>query len=138
MTPNEKVGAKQMTELFFWGGHGDVGGSERPEAGNTTLRFLLDELETRGIVLNFKDDADIPTEYPDVSAVPRDPSLGTGWFSHILRWFTGIRVRDVKSVANMHASAIRRYVTVPDWRPEALQEIKEDILSLPLDLLRVS
>lgn len=62
MTYNEERGSEQLTQLFFAGGHGGVGGGDSEEwpLSDYALHWMVNELSRRGCGLAF-----------DVSRIPR-------------------------------------------------------------------
>lgn len=129
MTPTDSDRPGQVTTTFFWGLHGDIGGAERPIIADITLRFVLDELSRRECPLATISDA-VPLAYPDAAGAPRDPDPPRdGLFSRIYRMFTGLRVRDVQAVDQVHETAVARYKALESWRPKALERWEADILA---------
>lgn len=117
----------QVTELYFWGGHGGVGGSEprQPECGQITLRFLVDEMKERKLGLTFNMD-EIP-EYPSVDVEGRlAPPVG---IQAVVAKVLGKYIRPITDKNQVHPTAINRYQQVSSWRPLALEDISKDILS---------
>lgn len=128
MRPHFARPASQVTSRFFWGGHGGVGGGQADQRLNAdiTLRFVIDELSRRGCGLCF-DAALIPSAYPKEkvsNAIERETLLR----SRILRLVVGTQYRFVRSVEDVHWSAIRHFQTDKSWRPPALKKIEAKLM----------
>lgn len=126
MEENKTV-ANQLTQKYFWGTHGGIGGSEttEKEAGLTTLKFTLDEIKRRNLGLAF-DETQISTDYPDITT-KEVTALNAGFMSFFTR-FTGTYVRPIQTIEAVHKSAIERFQINDKWRPEALKNLAEQLL----------
>lgn len=124
MQAHARARAGQVTEKFLPGHHGGIGGGSRAELGlgRNALRFMLDELRRRGAPLAI-DEARLGRAR-DIYAPPvaRDSLADAA-----LRLVTGSRVREVGGVEWLHESAVRRWVRVEQWRPDALRGMEEAI-----------
>ena len=129
MKPNKVVGETQVSELYFWGGHGEVSGQF--ECGKVTLRYLVQEMRRRGLGLQLDSDK-IPVGYDLLAEQTPLPFSYTA-----LRFLTGREERNITSVMQLHSSAVWRYQKKPSWRPAALEPIRDDILAFKVteDLL---
>lgn len=118
----------QLTQLYFWGGHGGVSGSEprQPECGQLTLRFVIDEMSKRKLGLTFNM-SQIP-DYPDVDVEQRNaPPVG---IQAVVSRVLGKFIRPITDKSQVHPTAIKRYQQVSSWRPAALKNIADDILKM--------
>lgn len=126
MEKNENV-ENQLTQKFFWGSHGGIGGSESTEqdAGAITLRFTIEEIKRRGLGLAF-DESTVP-DYPDIT---REiiTVLESGLMSVMSRFDSYIRT--VSSPDLVHETAVKRFQVNREWRPQALKNIAERLMSL--------
>lgn len=117
---------EQLTQLYFAGGHGGVGGGDDHEwpLSDYALNWLVREMKRRGINLAFHEDC-IPEGSLEVGPKePAKPSM-TG---RLIGLFSARHVRMVNSVSQCHPSVALRYAAVPEWRPEALENISDDLL----------
>lgn len=121
----------QLTQRFFWGGHGGVGGGDgrQLESSSCTIRFLVEEMQRREIPLLFKMDK-IP-EYGDVESPV--PEVHSSRVMAFVEKITGKYVRPIPSVESLHPLAIRRYQKVPEWRPASLEHLHDEIMAYPLE-----
>eukprot|EP00180_Rhodochaete_pulchella_P003224 Plantae.Rhodophyta-Rhodochaete_pulchella.ctg5346.p1 GENE.Plantae.Rhodophyta-Rhodochaete_pulchella.ctg5346~~Plantae.Rhodophyta-Rhodochaete_pulchella.ctg5346.p1 ORF type:complete len:359 (+),score=44.87 Plantae.Rhodophyta-Rhodochaete_pulchella.ctg5346:40-1077(+) len=111
MTPSRDG---QVTEKWFPGGHGDVGGSTNQALSNIALKFMIGELANRGLGLVINS-----SEIPDGN--PLAPLDGGNFF---MRFVTG-PFREIPSFDDLHSCVKVRYAGVPDWRPENLEAFTE-------------
>lgn len=127
MEANPAVGADQLTQLFFWGGHGGIGGGDDRQltCSTITFRFLIEEMERRNLGLSFNKNT-LPDE-PDVSG-PHLNLSESGLIGFASNLF-GKYIRDVGSADNLHPSAVKRYQIVGDYRPDALKPYSDQVLS---------
>eukprot|EP00177_Eucheuma_denticulatum_P004825 GFKZ01008763.1.p1 GENE.GFKZ01008763.1~~GFKZ01008763.1.p1 ORF type:complete len:351 (-),score=43.65 GFKZ01008763.1:283-1335(-) len=124
MTAHEKRGKGQVTELFFPGGHGGVGGGEELEVklAENALRFVVKEMKRRGCGLEFRDEdlpagGDVEGEYKPRREISYE----------LLKWVGGVYVRDIRGVDICHESVVRRWARVTEWRPTALTGINQEL-----------
>lgn len=130
MQPSDASKPEQLTQVWFWGDHGIGGGDLRMrEPSRTTLHFLIDEIERRGIPLEFDKSKLPPRGDPLVPVLPKK-GFSIGDF---LASMLGNHVREVPSVAHMHPTAIQRYQQVQGYRPEALKHLEHEILAYDLN-----
>lgn len=125
------VGPEQLTQFYFPGGHGGVGGGDAHEEplSDNALRFMVEEIKRRNLGLAI-DMSKIPEGNVAVEAKTRN----SGTLIKIVESFTGKFIRPIASVDECHHSAVKRYQLVPDWRPESLKEIGAELLAMKLDL----
>lgn len=133
MEENENV-KNQLTQKYFWGTHGGIGGSETTEqdAGATTLKFTIEEIKRRNMGLAI-DESNV-ADYPDISCKEEVTALNSGFMSMFTR-FTGLYVRPIQSIEAIHKSAIKRFQINSAWRPGALNNLAEQLLSLRPEFL---
>lgn len=131
MSPAEETEPGQLTQMYFWGGHGGVGGGDARQitSATCTLWFLLEEMERRGLGLAFDKDS-IP-EAGDVEEKGED--MKSSWLMSTVGSITGKFVRPIETVDMVHPMAIKRYQNCSFWRPRALEKIKDDLLNFKLD-----
>lgn len=127
MDHNEEAGPDQLTQLFFWGGHGGVGGGDlrepEQESAKAALLFLIAEMERRGLPLQINKKA-LPDGFNDTVEVISLQTFST-WIQKLL---FGKYIRKVGSVDEIHPSAKLRYQKMPEWRPASLKYLEESIL----------
>lgn len=125
------VDSDRLTQLYFWGGHGGIGGGDarQLESSNCTIRFLVEEMERReiGLAMNM----DMIPEYGDVEKTGE--KLASSRIMSFVEKLTGKFVRPIESVDQLHKLAIRRYQRCPDWRPVALKNLHDDIMAKDVD-----
>lgn len=131
MEPDDDLGELQLTQLYFWGGHGGIGGgdSRQMTSSNCTLRFCVDEMQRRELPLTIDMEA-IP-KYGNIMEEGQDVKP-----SRVMKFvgkLTGKYVRPIESLDVLHPMAIRRYRKCPSWRPPALEELHDEILALDTD-----
>lgn len=116
----------QVTQLYFWGTHGGVGGGNSNETipSALTLKFVLQEMETRGLSLK----VDLDIESMELDAEAEIPSATDSYLDMLIRYFTGVSKRLIPSTDAMHADAIQRYQNVCSWRPISLKPLHQLIL----------
>lgn len=128
MEPHSSKGAEQLTQLYLPGGHSGVGGGDPREVRTAAnaLKFLVDEMERRGIALEF-DMAFIPKEYDiDIPPMEKRPFFS---MHNVMKTVAGEYIRDIKSLSEMHETVFERYKQVPTWRPRALDKWKDQLLA---------
>jgi uncharacterized protein (DUF2235 family) len=127
MVAHPDVGPDQLTQLYFCGGHGGVGGGDAVEwpLSDYALNWMVREMRRRGLKLAI-DMSKIPKGSLDVEPKESGPSA----LFQIIESVTGKNVRNVESVAHCHPSVAKRYAAKPGWRPAALEAMKQDLLSL--------
>lgn len=140
MNPTSDDDIKQLTQTYFWGEHGGVGGGDGTQIINaaTSLIFLVDEMERRGLGLAVNLDV-----IPESTMVPKKKvkapkSIGEhvmGGLIGMIAGVTGMHVREIKDIANVHPVAIKRYQEIESWRPPALAHLEEEILAFDKEKL---
>lgn len=120
------VGTDQLTQLFFWGGHGGIGGGDGRQlnCSDITLRFLIGEMEKRSLKLSIDKEC-IPDE-PD-NLVPVI-NLKNNIFENTIYLF-GRYVRTITSCKDVHSTAIVRYKKVDAYRPDSLKPLHDQLLA---------
>lgn len=120
----------QLTQMYFWGGHGGVGGGDirQQDASNCTIRFCIEEMARRGIALAI--DMDKVPEYGNVEI--EVPEIRSSRIMGLVENFTGKYVRPIPSIDLVHPLAIKRYQRVSDWRPDSLRDLEEELLAYEL------
>lgn len=105
MRLDERLGRKQLTQKFFWGRHGGVGGGNDYEKhwADITLRFLIEEMMDRELKLAFNKDH-IPYE-PDLLPEPISDA-SESWVDKFMRLIGGKNVRKIASVNDVHKTDI--------------------------------
>lgn len=126
MKANPEAKPGQLSQFFFWGGHGGIGGGDDRQipCSTITLRYVIDEMKERCPELEFADNF-LPDE-PDLESA--DAEFKSTGFLGFLFGFLGRYIRQVNSVNAIHPSAIKRYQLRSDYRPEALSGLSETIL----------
>lgn len=122
MVAHPSRGPDQVTEVFMPGHHSGVGGGSIRERhfSDNALRFLIEEIDRRGIEIGFN--RDMVPEEKDVNSVPIKLS-----FSYkLLRFAAGEQCRQISSIDALHESTFKRYNKVEAWRPEALKEYESN------------
>jgi hypothetical protein len=126
MVPSSSQRPNQLTQLYFPGSHGGVGGGSLLETklSESTLCFLAEEMARRklGLELNMRM---IPMGSPNV-APPPEASLR---FTNLL----GHYVRPVSSLMECYLPfVVERYHLQKTWRPEALKKFEEQLLAMEI------
>uniref|UniRef100_A0A7S1T6L6 T6SS Phospholipase effector Tle1-like catalytic domain-containing protein n=1 Tax=Compsopogon caeruleus TaxID=31354 RepID=A0A7S1T6L6_9RHOD len=109
----------QLTQLYFPGAHGGVGGgSKETEAlSDSTLQFLVGEMRQRGLGLDFFDDA-LPIGDP-TAVIPHAPPSAL-W--KLIGAISGRRIREIHNIDELHLPSVKaRYKACPEWRPPSLK-----------------
>lgn len=135
MFQNETV-TDQLTQKFFWGTHGGIGGSELTELenGKITLRFTVDEMKRRGLRLDIDDD--IVPDYPETAAEDKTLTAGKGGVFGVLTAVRGRFIRSVRDVRDVHHTVVERFQKNRLWRPEALMAIEKALLGADVNQLK--
>lgn len=122
----------QLTQLYFPGGHGGVGGGDDWEwpLSDYALAWMVREIRRRGIDLAFDPDG-IPEGSLAVGRKEPGKPTATG---RLINLFSARHVRKIESVAQCHAAVALRYEAVSDWRPDALADIGDDLLRAAAEL----
>lgn len=117
----------QLTQLFFWGGHGGIGGgdSRQEVCSSITINFLIEEMEKRELGLAI-DKSQLP-EPGDVESDIGDVSSSA--VMSFIEKLTGKHVRTIPSIEKVHPSVIKRYQSVSSWRPAALEPLEEELMN---------
>lgn len=121
------LGSDQLTQLYFWGGHGGVGGGDQQqlESSDCTLRFCVEEMQRRAIPLDLNMNQ-IP-EYGNIEV--EGPEVKSSRVMKFVERVTGKYIRPIPSLDLLHPLAIRRYRKCPSWRPPALRDLHDDLLA---------
>jgi hypothetical protein len=132
MGSHPEVGPEQVTELYFAGGHGGVGGGDKVEypLSNFTLHWLIREMERRNIPLAINRSA-----LPGGTVLLPPTERKQGMLFSAIQKFTGKHVRSIESVSQVHPSVFVRYNKYPSWRPPALDGLSGELLSIDEDRL---
>lgn len=127
MTACPERGSEQLTQVYLPGYHGGVGGGSAEEQGlaDNALRFVVEEMERRGIELELAMD-DVPNG--DAVGVELREPVGLFSLENVAKLVSGVYIRRIEAVDEVHESAVRRYVEKPEWRPRALRGLEEEIL----------
>jgi hypothetical protein len=130
MVPSSSQRPNQLTQLYFPGGHGGVGGGNLFERklSESTLLFLAEEMARRklGLELNM---SMIPTGSRDVAPPPVTPMNVT----NILASTLGDYVRPISSLTECYLPyVVERYHLQKTWRPEALKKFEEQLLAMDI------
>uniref|UniRef100_A0A7S1XHT8 T6SS Phospholipase effector Tle1-like catalytic domain-containing protein n=1 Tax=Compsopogon caeruleus TaxID=31354 RepID=A0A7S1XHT8_9RHOD len=126
MNAHPEVG-NQLTQLYFPGTHGGVGGgsSETEPLSDSVLHFLVGEMKRRGLGLEFVED-EIPLGDPTARIDPGKPSR----LWKLIDRLTGRRIREIHSLDELHLPSVRlRYKARSEWRPESLRAFDAQILA---------
>ncbi len=140
MDPTEGGSAQQLTQLYFWGEHGGIGGGDGTQIINssTTLTFVVEEIERRGLGLAVNLDLVPDNLMQQPRALPKPKSIGEQAMGMIIGFIaniTGSHVRVIDSIDKLHPVAIKRYQECKSWRPPALDGIKDEILEFDKEKL---
>lgn len=110
--PNDNV---KLTQLFFPGTHGGVGGGSAHQEGlsNCTLKFVIDEIGARRLNLEF-----------DMNRVPDGDPCQV--ITHAKKSMFS-EPRKIDGVHMLHDSVFVRYERLKEWRPRALTSIENDL-----------
>jgi hypothetical protein len=124
MIASPDVGPDQVTELYFAGGHGGVGGGDTVEfpLSNYTLHWMVREMERRGIKLAIN-----KKNLPEGSVDIEPHRKVQGKLFQVIQSITGRYVRPIESIKQCHPSVVERYRKHPEWRPEALEKIAAEL-----------
>jgi len=140
MNPTNDEDIEQLTQTYFWGEHGGVGGGDGTQIINaaTSLIFLVDEMERRGLGLAVNLEV-VPDEHMKPKKTePVQKSIGEhvmGGIIGMIANVTGVHVREITDIAAVHPVAIKRYQEIESWRPPALAHLEEEILNFPKEKL---
>lgn len=131
MEVDEDMDSGRLTQLYFWGGHGGIGGGDarQLESSHCTIRFLVEEMERReiGLAMNM----DLIPEYGDVET--SGETIASSRLMSFVEKLTGKFVRRIESADQLHKLAIKRYQRCPNWRPAALKNLHDDIMAKDVD-----
>lgn len=124
-------GRDQLTQLYFWGGHGGVGGGDARQStsADCVLRFCVEEMQRRGLGLAI--DMDRIPDYGNVEEEVEESR--SSMLMGLVERMTGRYVRPIESLDMVHPLAIRRFQRNPNWRPPSLRELEREILAIKLD-----
>lgn len=125
MDKHPEHGKTQVTQKYFSGGHGGVGCGDGAEllCSDITLRFVLEEIERRGLKLAF-DPSKVPS-MPDVTT-EGDP-ITRSFPKNVFFWALGKHIRPIQAIEDIHETAIVRYQNVKKWRPQALNPFQKTL-----------
>lgn len=131
MEPDDELIEGQLTQLYFWGGHGGVGGGDARQlrASDCTLRFCIDEMIRRNVPLAMN--MSLIPDYADVEE--SSPKVKSSKIMGFIEKVTGKYIRPIESVKMLHPLAIRRFQRCPDWRPLALRELHDEIMAVEIE-----
>lgn len=124
-------GDDQLTQLYFWGGHGGVGGGDERQvtSANCALRFCVEEMQRRGLGLEI--DMNMIPDIGDVEEDAETPKSSA--LMGFVERLTGKAVRKIPSIDVVHPLAIKRYQCNPRWRPAALRDLNDEILEAQVE-----
>lgn len=126
MSANPKIGEKQLTQVYFAGRHGGVGGGnarDEPLARNA-LRFMLEEMQKRGLKLDV-DVSGLPDSYR-TDVIPAGRASRLSLFG-IVGMTMGLRSRKIASADMLHETVLEMYRKHESWRPASLEAFKEEL-----------
>ena len=131
MDYDKEIGSDQLTQLYFWGGHGGIGGGDprQLESSNCTIRFLVEEMQRRGIRLYMN--LDLIPEYGDVEA--DSENIKSSWIMGMVEKVTGKFVRPIENINQVHNLAVKRYQRCPRWRPPSLNGLHDELIAKNID-----
>lgn len=134
MEPCDDKTPEQLTQLYFWGEHGGVGGGDKGQmiSAKSTLNFVVNEIQRRGLGLAIDLEL-VPqsTEEP-TEKVEEQKTIGEnvmGFIIGTIAQITGETVRQIESIDMVHPVAIKRYQECPEWRPRSLAKIEEALVA---------
>lgn len=114
----------QVTQLFFPGGHSGVGGGAAGAEGfaGNTLRWVVEEMKRRNVDIEIDQ-----CKVPEWTAPENVQGMEIGAIYKFMRWYGQRQERNIRSADECHESVFRRYIKKEDWRPKALERIKDAI-----------
>ena len=120
MTSKDGAPARQVTEVWFPGDHGSVGGGtwEKRGLSNAALRWMLEEAKKRGIPLGY--DLSILSD-----RAVEDPSI---FLDNEVGLIYGDKARKMTADDALHPSVKQRWRELPDYRPPMLKKHFADAL----------
>lgn len=123
---NESVGEKQLSQKYFWGQHGGIGGGDRRmdqiESAKVTLLWTVAEMERRGIPLAID-----KSELPDSVDMKIGEAPKPGGLFGFLNQIGPKTTRDIPSIEHLHEGVAIRYKAVSDYRPDSLKKFHEEL-----------
>lgn len=127
MDPHNEAEDGQLTQLYFWGGHGGIGGGDARQiiSSDCTLRFCVEEMQRRNLPLSLN--MDMIPEYGDIETIGE--TIRPSRIMAFVEKITGKFVRNIDSVHKLHPLAIKRYQKCPHWRPPALETLHDEIMA---------
>lgn len=134
MQPYDDKHPEQVCEFCCWGDHEGVGGGndEKDQSAYCALHAVLSAMEKRGLQLTL-DERLIPSYNINAPSPRMNLLAGAEYFMFtFLNLLSGSGIRQIKSVKNLHESAIHRYKQVLTWRPPALKILNDDIMNFGL------
>jgi len=126
MNANPQVN-NQLTQLYFPGTHGGVGGGskEMEPLSDSCLHFLIEEMKRRGLGLQVYQDR-IPLGDANVIVPHKEPSTLWKFIDNI----TGTKMREISSIHELHLPSVKaRYQARPEWRPQNLLPFDAQLLA---------
>jgi hypothetical protein len=132
MDSSDSTRPEQVTQLYFPGGHGGVGGGSATEVplSDNTMRFVIEEMNRRGLGLQF-DPSKIPVGHVNIPPSMHDAR----WL--ILHAIGGTYVRTIRGLEDCHVRSIAlRLQLQPLWRPPALRHLERILLQVDTSSLR--
>jgi hypothetical protein len=124
MHPSTAALREQVTELYFPGGHGGVGGGSAAEVplAENALHFLIHEMGRRNLKLEFD------TRRLSQGFVNVPPTRYNERFLITLA-LGGRYVRPIRTVDDCHLQSVAtRFQMQPNWRPPALRHLEHVLL----------
>lgn len=116
-TPMQPAQAGQVTEVWFPGGHGCVGGGTKANSplSNAALLWTIESVEKLGLGLKF-DRSKIE------DGIATDP---TAHFANELRFPFSASIRAIPAAATFHASVLDRWQLDRQYRPKNLESYQD-------------
>jgi hypothetical protein len=124
MQPSSAAFLEQVTELYFPGGHGGVGGGSAAEVplSDNAMHFLINEMGRRNLKLEF-DTRHLSRGYVNVPP----PKMCTRFL--LILGLGGRYVRPIRAVEDCHLQSVAtRFQMQPQWRPVALRHLEHLLL----------
>jgi uncharacterized protein (DUF2235 family) len=123
-TPMQPAQAGQVTEVWFPGGHGCIGGGTKANSrlSNAALLWTIESVEKLNIGLKFD-----RTKIED--GIEIDPTVD---FANELKFPFSASIRTIPSAAILHSSVAKRWQLNHQYRPKNLASY-QDVLDRPID-----
>lgn len=124
----------QVTEVYFPGGHGGVGGGSDSEKGlsDNTLIYVSQELMKKSKLALRREVLPKKVSYKVDTRRERGLFSWLSWGA-LIRLFTGSSTRDIESSKRLHKSALIRYQNDALWRPQSLEKFKDELENFDLE-----